>query len=229
VDPPERASLQPDPRFEALVPRFLGVLGGLASRGLLRGTSDAFDFINDFYADAWSGLLERYDPNIGPFDHYAVSSFGRFARTAAVRDHAFRLRFDPNKDLETSASTSFDPGNAIDANRVSLALQRLPDAQRHILRLAFERDMSERALARELGVSRYLAARRLSEALAAIVATMADGGLLSEFEQRLARALFIDGEPLEAAAADAGIPVALARVLRQQLLKRFSLHPRAPS
>ena len=208
-------------RFEDLVPRFLGALRKLARQGLLSKTSEALDILHDFYLDAWSGVVRRYDPDLGPFDRYAIASLSRFARVRAIRDASLRARL--SRDWEREAwDTKTDDNLHLDEERVAQAVQQLSDEKRTLLALAYGDNLSDRDLARRFEVSRYIIRVRLAEALAAVAAQVDAPSVASTKEAALARALFVDGEPIELAAADVGLPLPRARAIRRALLARFA-------
>ena len=207
-------------RFSELIPRFLGALRALTRRGLLSSTSESTDLLHDFYLDAWPGVLERYAPETGPFDRYAIASLARFARSRAVRDAALRARLA----LHASEFERDERGELgdIDEKRIAEAVQRLPAERQALLVLAFRDNLSDREIARQQNLSRYVVRLRLAEALAAIAAEIDDRAMVSSNEARLARALFVDGEMVEVAAADLGLSLSQARFIRRALLLRFA-------
>jgi RNA polymerase sigma factor (sigma-70 family) len=212
--------LESKDRFEAFIPRFLGALRKLARQGLVPTASDALDTLHDFYLDAWPGVLTRYDAHYGPFDRYAVAAFMRFARTRAARDSSLARRLVPESALETAPSEqSYEL--ELDEARIRAAVEQLQPRHRSVLASIYAERTSERDAARKLGLSRYRLRVHAAEALAAIASQLADPALVSTDETRIARALFVDREPIELAAADHKIPLARAREIRRKLLRRF--------
>jgi hypothetical protein len=110
----------------------------------------------------------------------------------------------------------------LDEQRVAEAVSRLPEEHQDLIFLAYDSGLSDRDLSRRLGLSRHVIRMRLAEALAAIAAQLDAPSVASDKEAQLARALFVDGEPIELAASDLGLPLAQARSKRRALLKRFA-------
>ncbi|HTV20303.1 MAG TPA: sigma-70 family RNA polymerase sigma factor [Polyangiaceae bacterium] len=207
--------------FEVLIPRMLRALRKLAGNGVLLRTSDVLDVLHDFYVEAWPGVIQRYDSQLGTFDRYAIAALLRFARVRTLRSAALRARVLP--DASADALTDAIVGEPkVDEARVHGAIARLPEEHRRLIHLVYGEDLSERDVARQLGTTRYQVRLQLAEALAAIAAQFSEAPLVSLTEGKLAQLCFVDGEPIERAASLLGISIERARLIRRALLRRFA-------
>src|SRR5262245_13813935 len=64
---------------------FLHALSRLARQGFVAQPADIEDLIQDFYANCYRGLKERYDPAVGTLENYLYSAFLRYARQRIIR------------------------------------------------------------------------------------------------------------------------------------------------
>lgn len=211
--------MEPQNRFEELMPRFLKALGKLSKQGLLSRATELLDTLHDFYLESWPGVIARHDPQRGPFDRYAIAALMRFARTRAVRDASLQNRLV--RGLDTPSNQENVAAEDADDQRIRAAMAKLSDSHKQLLAMYYWEGASERDMARHLQVTRHLTRVQLAEALAAVAGQLADRAVVSTEESRLAKALFIECEPIELAAADLKVPLARARELRRRMLRRF--------
>ena len=179
------------------------------------------DLIHDFFAEAWLGLAQRYDPSIASLKVYAAAAFARFARPRLVREARWlRMLGDEEVDIESSD----DPGSAIDRERVRSAISRLDAEDRKILAARFgSSPISERRLARDGGLSRYKYRERLAAALARFVASLGDAGAMEPGDFNITRLIFGAGQSVEKVAAELSMSATQVRTARRRILRTLGI------
>lgn len=175
------------------------------------------DFVHDFFVEAWPGIAERYDPSRGLLTAYAAGAFARFARPRLVREA--RQRALLSGDVALSASTDPDVAVRVDSDRVRAAMHDLTPPDQAIL---FERfrspGVSERALARQAGMTRYKFRERVSIALARLAVALGERGVLSASDFAVARLLFAEEHSVAATAAELSLTEPQVRAARRRII-----------
>lgn len=203
--------------YAELTPVFLAVLKRLARQGYVVSVGQAMDFVHDFFAEAWPGVASRYDPSRASLKVYAAAAFARFVRPRLVREARWRQTLT---DWRLEPTSDASPSQAVDVLLTREALARLSSADRALLAMWFGSDaLSERSLARRTGASRYRLREAVATALARFCAALGEPGVLSTFEFRVARLLFLEGRSVRATAAElksteSQVRMACRRILR---------------
>lgn len=180
-------------------------LGKLAAQGFVAPPSDAADLVHDFFAEAWGGIAERYEPERAGLGTYVYAAFVRFARPRIVRLQRFRGSLVEPKELERLAEAESDapaPGDVLDLQRLHKAIIALPSPNRELLESWLKAPSgSEREAARGLGLSRYQARQRLIDALGQV--SVAVGALrnVESIDRDVALAVWRDGLTIAEASA----------------------------
>jgi len=201
-------------------------LGRLAREGFAVPPSDALDLVHDFFAEAWSGLAERFDPAQAALQTYLYAAFVRFARPRIVRlQRQYATLLDP-ADLARmvdEADEDSEPGDQLERRRVGMAIGELQGDDRTLIQAWLEgNDRSERDTARQLGLSRYEVRRRLIEALGKLSAGVGALEGRSALDKAIALAVWRDHLTIDEAAARAGVTVQQARNAYRRNQRRIS-------
>jgi len=152
--------------YTKLRPLFFAAFGSLARRGIVVSPVDSMDLIHDFFAEAWLGVENRFKPDRGSFESYAYGAFIQFVRPRIVRMRRWQNCLIGPKELDAFPAIQNEEPEPGDQERVREALAKLPEGEREIVRCYMYRDYtSERALAKELGISRYRLHEILVDAL----------------------------------------------------------------
>ena len=142
--------------YSKLRPLFFAALGSLARRGFVVTPADSMDLIHDFFAEAWAGLESHFKPDKGSFESYAYGAFVQFVRPRIVRMRRWQNCLIATEELEAFPAIQNEEPEPGDQERVREALANLPEGEQDIVRAYMYGDYtSERALAKELGISRY--------------------------------------------------------------------------
>lgn len=191
--------------------------------GIAESTALAHDFATTHLPDA----LPSHDPRIGPLEPWLYSVCARWvARQVAARART-------GQRLAEIARVSLDDvvePTAPDAEitprmlaRVREVLPTLGETSRRCLEHLFDAPHGDsiRALARELGWSRFTAERELYRAVAALAAALDEQELLSDRELRLWRARYEQGLSWARVARELGRTEEQARELDAALWHRI--------
>lgn len=198
-------------------------LGKLAAQGFAVPPGDAADLVHDFFAEAWGGIAERYEPERAGLGTYVYAAFVRFARPRIVRLRRFRGSLVEPKELERLAEAESDapaPGDVLDLQRLHKAIIALPSPNRELLESWLKAPSgSEREAARGLGLSRYQARLRLIDALGQV--SVAVGALrnVESIDRDVALAVWRDGLTIAEASAR-------LRLTRQQVYNAYRRNQR---
>lgn len=201
---------------------FFSALGKLAAQGFAVPPGDAADLVHDFFAEAWGGIAERYEPERAGLGTYVYAAFVRFARPRIVRLRRFRGSLVEPKELERLAEAESDapaPGDVLDLQRLHKAIA-LPSPNRELLESWLKAPSgSEREAARGLGLSRYQARLRLIDALGQV--SVAVGALrnVESIDRDVALAVWRDGLTIAEASAR-------LRLTRQQVYNAYRRNQR---
>lgn len=191
--------------YSDLRPLFFGAFGRLARQGFAAAPTDTLDLIHDFFTEAWVGITRNYDPQKGPFEKYVYVAFVHFVRpriigTIHLRNSCVeyeRLVDAPDDRLSIKPDFEFHG----DVQRLIEAIDHLPGVQHELLRqyLSFEAP-SERALAKDFGLSRYKFRSALISALGSVIVCFDRPHSISERDWNVALAVWRDKRSFEGAA-----------------------------
>lgn len=180
-------------------------LGKLAAQGFVVPPGDAADLVHDFFAEAWGGIAERYEPERAGLGTYIYAAFVRFARPRIVRLQRFRGSLVEPKELERLAEAGTDapaPGDVLDLQRLHKAIIALPSPNRELLESWLKAPTgSEREVARGMGLSRYQARLRLIDALGQVSVAMGALRSVESIDRDIALAIWRDGLTIAEASA----------------------------
>jgi DNA-directed RNA polymerase specialized sigma24 family protein len=213
--------------YATLTPVLLAVLRRLARQGYISGVGQAMDYIHDFFTEAWPGIAERYDAARGPLKVYAAAAFARFARPRLVREARWNRALVEDSPEFVSPS---DFGESVDADRVRRAFSKLDARDRELLAARFGPEhVSERLLAKQVGMTRYKFREAVATALARFSATLGERGVLDEFDSHVARLLFVEEHSIGAAAAELSCTESQVRAARRRILRALGKTSREAS
>src|SRR5262245_55127128 len=131
---------EPAPTLEDAYRQYRGLLfsalGKLAAQGFSVPPDDAADLVHDFFAEAWGGIAERYEPERATLGTYVYAAFVQFARPRIVRLQRFRGSLVEPREVERLAEAESDapePGDVLDLQRLHKAIIVLPSPNRELL------------------------------------------------------------------------------------------------
>ena len=191
--------------YSELRPLFFGAFGSLARQGFAAAPTDTLDLIHDFFTEAWKGITKNYDPKKGPFERYAYVAFVHFVRPRIIGSIHLRNSCVEYEQLldSTDDRLSIRPDFEFrqDVGKLVAAIDDLPELQLNVLKhyLSFEAP-SERALAREFGLSRYKLKSALIAALGSVIVHLDKPHSISERDWNVALAVWRDKRSFEGAA-----------------------------
>lgn len=149
--------------FDQFAPLVYGAAVGIIGDG-----SSAQDVVQDVFVELWSHP-DRYDPSAVSLRTYLVV-LARNRAMDAIRSELRRMARQQRHYRLTAAESPRSPGeevlNADIASTVRAALERLPDAQRRVIELAYFEGMTSREVAVAVGIPEGTAKSRLRLALA---------------------------------------------------------------
>lgn len=213
----ERAPAISDADYQKFRALFFSALAGLARRGYPVPPDDGLDLVHDFFVEAWPSLVERHDPAKSRLSTYAFSAFVQFARPRIVKLHRWRRQLD-----EEAVEEAGDDGSGvelkIDGARLERARQALSFEDREPLEARFVKGQSERDLAKALGITRYRARERLAQSLTRLVSGLQDRALSNSTDWQIALAIWRDGRPLAAIAAELGLTEDQVRARKRKII-----------
>lgn len=201
----------------------LWVLARVGERGYRVNLADALDLIHEFFATQYEGVTRNYRPEQARFSSYLAGAFRNFVIKTVLRaaDHADRLA-----RMAEMRGEAGDPGEPpewdSDLTILKSGLERLPPDARRLLALRVGEGMTERAVGRELGLSRYGVRERTARALAHLAAEVGEPGVAEARDWPLVRMLTIEDRPIADAAEALGITQAQAQAAWRRTLARFS-------
>jgi RNA polymerase sigma factor (sigma-70 family) len=194
------------PSLELAYPRlrtlFFAALAKLARSGFVVSPDDGMDLIHDFFAEAWPGLENHFDPDKGNFESYAYGAFVQFARPRIVRLKRWQNSLIGAERLEAFAGDAGVEVEGADQERVRQALAKLPEGEQKILRrYVYSEYSSERVFAKELGISRYRLRAILIEALGRLAVSFDRPSEIAPQDWDVAQALWRDRRTIQEASA----------------------------
>ncbi len=210
------------PRYRGL---FLSALGRFAARSIPVPPDQGLDLVHDFFTEEWAGIRRRFDPSRGPANAYVYSAFVRFAQARLIA--AARLREVPIAIWRTVPEGPRDdsPQERIlideeERDRLRASLFSLEEPDRKLLLRFAESGTSERALARELGLSRHAVRERLVGSIGRLVVDLVAPRVPSRDREAVV-ALWGDLHTAREASRLLGIPEAEVREVRQRTADQF--------
>jgi hypothetical protein len=191
--------------YSDLRPLFFGAFGRLARQGFAVAPADTQDLIHDFFTDAWNGVIKNYNPSKGPFEKYAYVAFVHFVRPRIIVTIHLRnscVDYEQIKDAsDDRLSIKPDFEFRRDVQRLEETIDHLPGVEHDVLKhyLSCEAP-SERALAKEFGLSRYKLRSALISALGSVIVCLDRPHSISERDWNVALAVWRDKLSFEGAA-----------------------------
>jgi RNA polymerase sigma factor (sigma-70 family) len=208
---------------------FCDVLGRLARQGLVWPPADTEDLVQDFIADAWTGLTARYDPAFGSAVGYIYGAIVRFARQRILRLQKWQPRLRDMAGLadHVAAPEGLSPlDSLVHSEQVGLieaALAELPPQRRTILLDYFASGpRSQRQLAHKYGMTRYQLHEVLINGFGQLTARLASRAAWPLPDRDVAFALWCEGWDLDEAARRLGRSVQQIREARTRLARRHA-------
>jgi RNA polymerase sigma factor (sigma-70 family) len=165
--------------------------------------------IHEFLLAAWDGLVLRYEPEQAEFKTYLYGAFLRFARHQLARlrrQSAVLEELDSLLEVQADLDGHEQRVLQLDLPELRVALGKLPQRTQRLLAIYFDGgSKSERAVARELGVSRYRLRLDVTEAVAFLSAELGEmpPGITRE-EWEVARKVLHFGYSAEEVASKTG-------------------------
>lgn len=148
--------------FDRLAPAVYG-----AALRVLGQSAAAQDIVQDVFVELWS-RPDRYQPDLGSLRTY-LSVLARHRALDLARSELRRVARQKRHDLliprEPQASPSDEVSSAAAASEVRDAVNRLPDAQRRVVELAYFQGMTFREVALAAGIPEGTAKSRMRRAL----------------------------------------------------------------
>jgi RNA polymerase sigma factor (sigma-70 family) len=207
-------------------PLFCDALARLARRGLVWPFQDFEDLRHDFFAYAWQGLTEHYDPTRGSAAGYVYGAFLRFARQRILQSQSMRPLVQDLADLaeQVAEQARLSPLESVvrgeEMELLQEALGELPAELRALLLEFFALGpRSRRRLARKYGMSRHRVDELLLNGFGQLAVRLGARGPWPLPDWEVAFALWGEGRKVEETAARLGQPVEKVRALREHFKK----------
>jgi DNA-directed RNA polymerase specialized sigma24 family protein len=204
-------------------------LAKLAAQGFVAQPADSPDLIHDFFLYSWDGIERHFDPKQASLSTYVFAAFARFARPRIVRLQRQRAMLLPPEEL-TKLSDAWheapSPDERLDLRRLERVLSGLPVGERELLRRWLDATrQSERASARELGLSRYELRLRLIETLGRVAIALGAIEHMRGVDRQVALLVWRDGFTIPEAASKLSVTQQQVRnaYLRNQQLMQLTL------
>ena len=196
-------------------PLLLRAISILARNGFAIGPADALDIVHDFFLEQWNRIAEHFDPEKGSFEGYLYRAFIQFARPRIVRIRRFQSELVDPAEISRVADSkhlSEDPATHLlwETWRDALLELNLDDRQL-IQKYLGECLGSERQLARQLGLSRYVVRERLIRALGESLSRLRGFSFNAGIDTKVAESLWQESRTFSEAAAVLGMTVEQVR------------------
>jgi RNA polymerase sigma factor (sigma-70 family) len=202
-------------------PLLFGALARMADNGLVLDLDEGLDLIHDFLLDEYKGLRERFDPIRGRFTTLLFAAFTRYASFRVARLRRWSEGLVGDDGVRHASDATPEEEIPLDEANILRVLSKLERNESALLQARFGAGLSERSLARRMGVSRYAIRKQLVEALGKLAAELGDRGDVPEAEWHIARALWSERRSLDDVAAELGITRERARRAAQRAIARF--------
>jgi len=207
-------------RYEGV---FWRVIASLARHGYAVPPSDARDLIHDFYLDAWNGLQDRFNPELGSFVAYIGGAFYRFARRRILKFETLAHRA---VDFESAVAGLFaagTPPDILERNEdlafIHAALEKLLPNERQVFEdFLSEGKVSERDLAQRYALSRYALRELLINSMGKLLVSLQTPQPRSDAERTVADLLWRQGETPRSVANLLQMPIAEVQARRNQFV-----------
>jgi len=170
--------------FEALVARYQGVAFRVAWL-VVRNRGEAEDAVQDAFVKAYYAL-PRFRPG-APFRPWILRIVANEARNrsrSARRRDGLAMRVAASEPGQVMPSPEGAVLDRTEAEALVLALERLPERDRHVLALRYLLELSEAETAEVLGVRPGTVKSRLSRALARLRAEVPNSASFAEVDER---------------------------------------------
>jgi hypothetical protein len=175
------------------------------------------DLVHDFFVEVWPAVERNYRADRGSLRGYAIRAFVHFARPRLIREARWvqSLTADPAPAMAAAG----DGEESMDLHRVHAALNDMSAEDRTLLRRRFAQEqISERGLAREMGLSRSKLRERIAGALARLAVAVGETEMLAGRDLRVARALFAENRSIEGAAIELRMTETQVRAAQRRVL-----------
>ncbi len=177
------------------------------------------DLVADFRAEAWPGVLQRFDAEKAAFGTYLSAAFLHFTRPRLVRAAKWRAMLRP---LDALASLpAVEEPDVASIERMRSALARLPGRDREFLEARVADGLRERSAARRFDLGRYAYRQRCAEALARLAALL-DPEAFKPADRALAKGVWGEGRPLADVSSALGMSLSQGRAVRRRILAAFA-------
>jgi RNA polymerase sigma factor (sigma-70 family) len=175
------------------------------------------DLAHDFLVEELPRVARTYQPSRGAIEDYVFRAFLFFARPRLQRSTRWRAQLLDIRDLRTVSEPEVS-----DDERAALvcALNVLSDGERRVIDAVFFSGASIRAVANDLGMSRYHVRELVTNALAKLLMNLAPD-VLPATDRKIATMLFIDRATPAEVAAVGGWTVGQVLSTRDRVLSRF--------
>jgi len=155
--------------YHRLLPVFYRALGKLTRQGFVVPPDLGLDLIHDFIAEAWPKLMKGFDPEQGSLEAYCFGALVRFARPRIVRMQRWQAQHLGQEIIDSMPGGQTGVSDALRGQVVSV-LDAMESPEREVVMDYFAtKAVSERALARKHGVTRYGIRELLVQGLARLM------------------------------------------------------------
>lgn len=183
---------------------------------------EALDLVHDFFIDAWPGVKSRFDPRRGRFEPYLYRAYVFYTRRRLDRFRRLRQRTSDVLEARSLAREAKAEEDCELTRVVECELAKLPESSRDVLQAYLEPCAgSERALASQLGMTRYRVRELLTSALGSLalaVSEQVNRKLWGPKLFRAAEALWREGRGVADAARCAGLHRDQVELLKREML-----------
>jgi len=213
--------------YERVRRLLFGALSNLARQGFVVPPTEALDLIQDFFVEAWNGLMSRYDPAKSKMETYVYEAFVHFARPRIVRLQRWQSRLVDAAELARLVAEQPTKEHPVeswhDLHATRDALLHLPPREKEVLlNYLLSSPRSERKLAEKFSVSRYCLRETLVEALGRVAVLLGERAKIPGQDWKVAVALWKEGRTLQEASAYLGQTVHQVREARFRILKALA-------
>ena len=207
-------------------PYLFRVLGRLARDGYAVPPDDGLDLVHDFFVEAWSGVVERYDSEKAQFPTYLHLSFASFARPRIVKLTRWRTTLiDPHDFPRLHGPTEFaEPyqERSSDAFLVEAAVKSMARQDRIIFNFYIQGTGSERQIAHRLGITRYRLRSKLADLFGSVAVKLGDLSAFPEPDLAIVVALWRDHRTAKEAASYLKLTVPEIQAVRTRMFRLLS-------
>lgn len=218
-------------QFDELKPVLFAAFAKLSRQGYGVAPGDAMELMHEFYAHEWSGIEDNFDPDRGDFRGYLYRSFLYFARPRIISDYKRQQQLTPLQGFERISDEPKEttPIATHDQEVVRDAFGKLPEGDRDILALRIVDGLSERHVAKQLGMSRYKLRQASAHALARLSVEVGESNLSDETQWKFAKYFWGDERSLEDASDACGLTTHQGQTMLKTIVEIYANHLNAAS